>query len=233
MFCGKITICVVLYQIHSILFRGETKLNGTAHTAIGAATGFIVANTFDTNPMTTLFLVGLGGVSGLVPDLDIDGKLRDKITLSHKVIATAAQLIGILMIFYSFYEGTSKEKWIGISIGLGMMAVSAIIKQKHMLTITGIGVISVGFSHTESWLILFGIYIIIASWVSHRSYTHSILGVLYFGLIAFKLEESLGIDGVYYTCLIGYISHLIVDLKFLPFSKRGIKLFLPVSSKEI
>lgn len=208
-------------------------MNGTAHAAIGAATGFIVANTFETPPSTTLFLIGLGGISGLIPDLDIDGKLRGKITLSHKVIRTVAQLIGILMVFYSFYEGSTKEKWIGIGIGTGMIVAASFIKQKHMLTITGIGVIAGGFSLSEIWLILLGIYIIIASFVSHRSYTHSILGVLFFGIIASKLELSLRIDGVFYTCLAGYISHLVADFKILPFNKRGIKLFLPVSSKEI
>ncbi|MBV7506548.1 metal-dependent hydrolase [Bacillus sp. sid0103] len=210
-------------------------MNGTAHAAIGAATGFIVANTFHTSPSTTLFLVGLGGISGLVPDLDIEGKLRGKITLSHKLIRIAAQLIGILMVFYSIYEGGSNEKWIGIGIGIGtgMMITSLLIKQKHMLTITGIGVVAGGFSLAEIWLILLGIYILIASLVSHRSYTHSILGVIFFGIIASKLEISLGIDGVFYTCLAGYISHLIGDIKILPFNKRGIKLFLPVSSKEI
>ncbi|AZU64260.1 metal-dependent hydrolase [Neobacillus mesonae] len=208
-------------------------MNGTAHAAIGAAAGFVVANTLHTSPSTTLFLVGLGGVSALVPDLDIDGKLREKITFSHHLIQLVAQLIGILMVVYSFFEGSADERWIGMGIGMVMMAVSAKIKQKHMLTITGIGVLLGGISLQETWLILLGIYILIASFVSHRSYTHSILGVLFFGIIASKLEASLGINGVYYTCLIGYISHLIADLKILPFNKRGVKLFLPISSIEI
>lgn len=208
-------------------------MNGTAHAAIGATTGFIVANTFQTNPSTTLFLVGLGAVSGLTPDLDIDGKLRGKITLSHKMIRTVAQLIGMLMIFYSFYEGANTEKYFGIGIGLGMIAISSSIKQKHMLAITGAGVLAGGYSLDETWLMLLGIYILIASFIPHRSYTHSILGIIFFGIIASKLEVSLGIDGVYYTCLAGYISHLITDSKLLPFNKRGIKLFLPVSSKEV
>ncbi|MBT2691196.1 metal-dependent hydrolase [Bacillus sp. ISL-47] len=208
-------------------------MNGTAHAAIGAAAGYVVANTVHASPSITLLLVGLGGVSGLIPDLDIDGKLRDRITLSHEVVQTVAQLIGILMIIYSFYEGNSKEKWLGIIIGLGMVAISSRIRQKHMLTITGIGVLAGGFSLQELWLILFGIYILIASFVSHRSYTHSILGVLFFGWIASRFEMSIGINGVFYTCLAAYISHLIADIKMLPFNKRGIKLFLPISSKEI
>jgi inner membrane protein len=211
----------------------EKILNGTAHAAIGAAAGYVVANTVHASPSTTLLLVGLGGVSGLIPDLDIDGKLRDRITLSHEVVRTVAQLIGILMIIYSFYEGNSKEKWLGIAIGIGMVAISSRIRQKHMLTITGIGVLAGGISLQELWMILFGIYILIASFVSHRSYTHSIVGVIFFGYIASKFEVSIGINGVFYTCLAGYISHLIADFKMLPFNKRGIKLFLPISSKEI
>lgn len=208
-------------------------MNGTAHTAVGAAAGFIVANTYQSDPSTTLLLIGLGGVSGLIPDLDIDGKLRNKITLSHKVIQYAAQIIGFLLVFYSFYKGTSSEKWIGIAIGAAMVLLSTFIKQRHMLLITGGGVIIGGFSLHESWLILLGIYMIIASFVSHRSYTHSLLGIIFYGIIADRLEKSLGINGVFYACLFGYISHLVFDMKIFPFNKRGIKLFLPFTSKEI
>ncbi|WP_419955467.1 metal-dependent hydrolase [Neobacillus niacini] len=208
-------------------------MNGTAHTAIGAATGFVAASTFHSNPTETIILIGLGAVSGLMPDLDIDGKLRGKITLSHKVIRLAALLIGILMVFYSFYEGRAAEQWFGIASGLAIMGISSLIKQKHMLTITGIGVLAGGISLSEVWLILLGVYIVIASISSHRSYTHSILGVIFFGIISSKLEGSLGIDGVFYACLGGYISHLIADLKILPFNRRGIKLFLPLSKIEL
>ncbi|KGM44725.1 metal-dependent hydrolase [Neobacillus niacini] len=208
-------------------------MNGTAHTAIGAATGFVAANTFHSNPTETIILVGLGAVSGLMPDLDIDGKLRGKITLSHKVIRLAAVLIGVLMVFYSFYEGRAQEQWFGIASGLAIIGVSSLIKQKHMLTITGIGVLAGGISLSEVWLILLGVYIVIASISSHRSYTHSILGVIFFGVISSKLEGSLGIEGVFYACLGGYISHLIADLKILPFNRRGIKLFLPLSKIEL
>lgn len=225
MFCCMIKV--------TLKIEVDVTLNGTAHTAIGAATGFIAANTFHSSPTETVILVGLGAVSGLMPDLDIDGKLRGKITLSHKVIRLAALFIGILMVFYSFYEGSTVDKWFGIGSGLVIIIVSSLIKQKHMLTITGIGVLAGGISLSEVWLILLGIYIVIASITSHRSYTHSILGVIFFGIIASKLEGSIGIDGVFYACLGGYVSHLMADLKILPFNRRGIKLFLPVSKIEL
>jgi inner membrane protein len=208
-------------------------MKGTAHAAIGAAAGFVVANTGQTDLTTTLLFVGLGSISGLMPDLDIDGKLRNKITLSHEVIQWAAKIIGILFAIYSIYSGNGSEKWIGIAIGVAMFLLSSFIKQRHMLLITGIGVIAGGFSLQESWLVLLGLYFVIASFVSHRSYTHSILGILFYGLIASRLETSIGIDGIFFACLAGYVSHLIFDMKLFPFNKRGIKLFLPFSSKEI
>ncbi|MEH7418949.1 metal-dependent hydrolase [Neobacillus drentensis] len=208
-------------------------MNGTSHAVIGSATGFIVVNTVHTSPSATLLLVGLGGISGLIPDLDIDGKLRGKITLSHKVIRLSALIIGIMMILYSFAEKTRGDRWLGIGIGILVIVVASLIKQKHMLTITGIAILLGGFSLDELWLILLGIYIVIASFSSHRTYTHSILGILFFGLIASNFEASLGIHGVFYSCIGGYISHLIADLKILPFNKRGIKLFLPLSSMEL
>jgi inner membrane protein len=208
-------------------------LKGTSHAAVGAATGFVVANSLQTSPTITLLLVGLGGVSGLIPDLDIDGKLRGKITISHKVIRLSALIIGVLMILYSFIEKESIERWLGMGIGFLIIVVASLIKQKHMLTITGISVFIGGVTLEELWIILLGIYIIVASITSHRSYTHSLIGVIFFGIIASLFETSLKIEGVFYACLGGYVSHLIGDLKILPFSKRGVKLFLPLSSKEL
>lgn len=208
-------------------------MNGTSHAAIGSATGFVIANSLQTSPTATLLLVGLGSISGLIPDLDIDGKLRGKVTLSHKVIQLSALIIGIMMVIYSFYEKSELERWLGVGIGLVILLIVTLIKQKHMLTITGIAVFVGGVSIEELWVLLLGIYIMIASVSSHRSYTHSLVGVVFFGFIAFLFESSLEIEGVFYACLGGYISHLIGDLKILPFNKRGVKIFLPLSSKEI
>lgn len=208
-------------------------MNGTAHAAVGGAIGYIAANSFSSSPSATVILIGLGAVSALVPDLDIDGKLSGRMTFSHKLLRSLAQLIGMLMIFYSLYEGTQTSKFVGMGIGLAILLFASRLKQKHMLTLTGIGVLAGGISLQESWLTLFGVYILVASIVSHRGYTHSILGIIFFSLIASRLESSLGIQGVYYTCLVSYVSHLVTDSKILPFNKRGIKLFLPVSSREV
>ncbi|RLQ91167.1 metal-dependent hydrolase [Falsibacillus albus] len=208
-------------------------MNGTAHMTVGAATGFIVANSFGSTPGTTAALVGIGGVAGLMPDLDVDGKLSNKVTFSPKMIRAVAQIIGFLMMLYSYLQGVGTERWLGVGYGAAMMALSSFITQRRMLTITGIGVIACGWQLNETWLWLLGIYILGASLVSHRTYTHSVLGVIYFSIVARHLDSYLMMNGVYEACMVGYCSHLIGDMKFLPFNKRGVKLFLPLSSKEI
>lgn len=207
-------------------------MNGTQHMAIGAATGFITANSLDSTPTTTLLLVGLGAVAGLIPDIDVDGKLSNRITLSHKMIRTVAQSIGALMMIYSFLEGSYIERWTGMGVGLAIMVIASFLTQRRMLSVTAIGVIVGGISLDETWLLLLGIYILIASFIPHRSYTHSILGIIFFGIIAKQFENSINVDGVYTTLLLAYISHLVADMKILPFNKKGVKWFLPFWSKE-
>ncbi|WP_338447811.1 metal-dependent hydrolase [Niallia oryzisoli] len=207
-------------------------MKGTSHFVIGAASGLIVSNIVHTEMANTLLFVGLGAVAGLIPDIDIDGKLSNKITISHKIIRMAACFIGFLLIIYSFLEENETSKWVGIAFGFGIIILSSFIKQRHMLTITGSAVLIVGFSLAEIWLWLLGIYIIVASIIPHRSYTHSILGIIFFGVISYQFELSIGINGVFTCCMAGYISHLLADMKMLPFNKRGVKFFLPFSKHE-
>ncbi|OIU72068.1 metal-dependent hydrolase [Rossellomorea aquimaris] len=208
-------------------------MNGTAHMAAGSAAGFITANSIGADLESAAVLVTIGGISGLMPDLDIDGKLSNKVTFSPKMIRAAAAVIGLLMMIYSFLEEAGRDQWIGMGYGAGILLLSSLITQRRMLAITGIAVTLGGWHIHEIWLFLLGIYILIASLVSHRSYTHSLIGILYFSFIARYLEYSLMIEGVFEACMLGYASHLAGDMKVLPFNRRGVKLFLPFSSKEM
>ena len=207
-------------------------MNGTAHLTLGAATGFAVAYSLQSDPTTTMMFVGLGGVAGLIPDIDSNGKLSNKITFSHKFVRTLIQTLGLLILLFSYIRYMDMARWIGMGIGIVVFFLATSIKQRLMLTFTGIGVTAAGVYFTESWALLLGIFITIASFIAHRSYTHSILGVIFFGVIAYLFEARVGIRGIFITCMFGYISHLIADMKIFPFNKRGVKWFLPFSKKE-
>ncbi len=207
-------------------------MKGTSHLLVGGVAGLITSNVFETDPVTTGILIASGGIAGLVPDMDVDGTLSNKITDSHKFIQTLAQIIGVLIIVYSFLTGVGQEKWNGVGAGVGIILVASFITRRHMLLVSGLGVVAAGLFLEENWLFLFGVYIVVASLVPHRSYTHSILGVIFFGVIARQVEAAFGVEGLFWALLAGYASHLLGDMKVLPVNKRGIKLLLPFSNRD-
>lgn len=208
-------------------------MNGTSHAIAGGTAGFIVANTLQVNPGETILLTAMGGMAGLVPDLDIGGRLRNRLTQPHTYVRRIAQLIGFLLLIYSIFKESGTQPYTGIGMGAAIFLFASMFKQRHMLLITGICVMTGGYFLQERWVLLFGVYISIASFSSHRGFTHSLAGLCFFGLIGYLLQQSVSIEGIFYTCLLGYGSHLILDSAVLPFNKRGIPLFLPLSKTEI
>jgi len=45
-------------------------------------------------------------------------------------------------------------------------------------------------------------------------------------------QEAMDLEGLLIVGVVGYISHLITDMKCLPMNRRGVKLFAPVWNKE-
>ncbi|MFZ3577452.1 metal-dependent hydrolase [Virgibacillus sp. DJP39] len=210
-------------------------MNGVAHATVGGIVGGLVGISVGIEPVSVemVTLVSIGGIAGLIPDLDTNGMLSGKLTISHKLIKSLAILIGFLMTVYSFLERVGYEKWLGIGIGLGIMILaSKFITQKRMLLMTSIGVVIGGLLLGTTWIWLMGVYIGVASFLPHRSYTHSLIGLAYFGYIAYLLSLDFNqIEGLFLVLVLGYISHLICDFKI--FNKRGVKLFQPFLKMEI
>ncbi len=208
-------------------------MNGVAHSAIGAGTGFVIANVYGADPMTTLALVSAGTVSALIPDLDIGGKLAKKISLSDKMLKSVATIIGLLMMVLSLVQVDQNEKWLGFIIGGAIIFFAQKLSQKIMLILTGIGVAVLGFFLSKLWLLLIGIYIVGAALSPHRSYTHSLIGLAFFAYIAHLFAVDMNNDLLFYACTFGYASHLIADMRIFPANRRGIKLFLPFSKMDL
>src|SRR5690625_7702345 len=93
-----------------------------------------------------------------------------------------------------------------------------------MLILTGVTIGFAGVLLGKLWVILAATYIFIASFLPHRSYTHSLIGLLYFSYIAYLFSKDININGIFLTSVLGYSSHLVADMRIIPFNKRGIKL---------
>jgi len=207
-------------------------VNGFAHSAIGFGVGFAIAESANTEPLQTVLLIGAGSLSALVPDLDINGKLANKMTLPHQFLKTITTLVGCLIIYLTLAHNLSIETWQGIGLGVALVGTAQWISKRFMLSITGMLIIAAGLFLAKLWLTLFGIYVFIASFLSHRTYTHSLLGLAAFSCIAWMFSRDAGIHDLFLACSLGYASHLLADMKWLPSNKKGVKLFLPLSKKS-
>ncbi len=212
-------------------------MKGTSHLLIGTAAGAIAG--YATQPEVKTALIGavIGGISGVAPDLDTNGLASNHITLSKKVskwlMETAGIVILLTLVYQTFTQGLSKDIYLYGGIGLVLLIISRIITQRRMLTITGILVMLLGFVLGESLgILLAGSYIIMASFLPHRSYTHSLLGVAFYGFILHYLYAQWPIDGMAAAGIAGYLSHLVADMKLLPVNRRGVKWFLPLWKQE-
>src|SRR5699024_1811464 len=208
-------------------------MDGKTHAIIGAGTGLAVAQSTGQDAVNTAVMVGAGMVAALAPDLDTGGKLANKISLSHKMIQNLVRLIGILAGIYAWLSLTGTEKYIGLALGAFLLFIAPVFSQKLMLFISGATIIAGGIFISEMWIWLAGVYVAAAALVPHRSYTHSLIGWLFFGVIAYYISQNFAIQGLFWTLVLAYGSHLVADMRILPGNKRGIKLFLPVSQKEI
>ncbi|MBS4176775.1 metal-dependent hydrolase [Lederbergia citrea] len=209
-------------------------MDGKTHFIVGGIAGVGVANYIGADLSTAVSLTLLGGCVGLVPDLDVNGTLAKRVTMNKNWLVFLLGLLGIMVIIYSVWGSSTNFPWLGIIVGSGLLTLpSIIVKQKMMLLLTGLAIGAAGISLQSTWLIMLGVYISIASRLPHRSLTHSLIGLGYFSGFGYFLEQDIKIDGVMFVCSIGYLSHLILDMKWIPKNRRGVKFFQPFSKLEL
>ncbi|SEQ71812.1 inner membrane protein [Virgibacillus subterraneus] len=206
-------------------------MNGISHATIGSGIGLAVGIFSSADYVTIGSLTLAGVVAALVPDLDTGGNLAKKISFSHKLLQNVMILTGIIMMIYSWVNGIGVEKLIGVGIGFTVIMISKMVSQKMMLLLTGLGAVSLGIMLSTLWITLSGTYVAAASLLPHRSYTHSLIGLSFFSYIAHLFSLSVPVENIFIVCVLGYISHLIADMKLIPTNKRGIPLLLPFPLK--
>ncbi|MBP2025805.1 metal-dependent hydrolase [Peptoniphilus stercorisuis] len=92
-----------------------------------------------------------------------------------------------------------------------------------------LGCISIYFhfiSDNEIFLPL-GIVLILLGYSSHRTFTHSFLGLFLASIVVKIISEKYLLNEIYYGFLIGYITHLIADF----FNPRGLQIFYPLKKR--
>src|SRR5699024_7244580 len=207
-------------------------MKGISHAAIGAAVGYGVAALSDVNATETIILLGAGGLSALIPDLDTNGKLTNRMTMPFRFLKFLVLITGVFLLYITWFQHNGLDHITGSVICVLLILISQRVNQRLMLSITGVGVVTAGVFLVNLWMIMFGIYVFVASFLSHRTYTHSIVGLIYFSYVAFLFAGDMGIPSLFPTTVLGYVSHLLADTKFIPTNKQGIKLFLPFTKKS-
>ena len=212
-------------------------MKGSSHAAIGVTVGAIAGFQVQPDLYTIAISSLVGGVSALVPDLDTNGLASNRITLSKKFTQWLMQFVGIgiliAIVYQYFTKGFAPSIILYAGIGLLFFIISRFITQRRTLTLTGVMVMWLGIVlHQSIGILLVGSYIVIASFLPHRSYTHSLLGLAFYAYILHQLQQDWAIEGLFVAGIAGYASHLVADMKLLPMNRRGVKWFAPLWNKE-
>lgn len=160
--------------------------------------------------MTGKTHLALGGAAALSLSIDM--------TTKSKIIILGFSLIGSLIPDLDHPSGKINQKLLFSNTGFSKFIFYFIL-----------GLISFYFHYTngnEIFLPL-GIMSIALGYSTHRSFTHSLLGLFGASIIMRIFAENYNSLAIYYGFLIGYSSHLIADY----FNPRGIKLFYPLKKR--
>lgn len=212
-------------------------MKGSSHAAIGVTVGAIAGFQVQPDLYTIAVSSLVGGVSALVPDLDTNGLASNRITFSKKFTQWLMQFVGIgiliAIVYQYFTKGFAPSLILYAGIGLLFFIVSRFITQRRTLTLTGVMVMWLGIvMHQSIGILLVGSYIVIASFLPHRSYTHSLLGLAFYAFILHQIQQEWQVDALLVAGIAGYASHLVADMKLLPMNRRGVKWFAPIWKKE-
>ncbi|PAB56896.1 metal-dependent hydrolase [Anaeromicrobium sediminis] len=158
---------------------------------------------------------------------------------SHMIIGTAASLLLLPKMGYEFNLLTSTAAALG-SLIPDIDHPKALINQKLLFNKNKEGKILFyctsggiflykGFESFSKSMMFLGILLILIGLSKHRTFTHSLGGVLVISYyIFFLFNEQMIMDNITYATIIGVVSHLVCDF----FTKEGVEMFYPLSHKK-
>lgn len=170
---------------------------GKTHTAIGMASVVILSSDKIIENLNNIVpIITITSLASILPDIDKKGS-----TISNKINKLVFNIL-----FYS------------------SIAIYVIYKTKYFNNInisSTVNDIQVN-SQFIVGLVLMTILIVYSKLTEHRSFTHSILGV-----ILYSLSFALINKGMLHYFIIGYIMHLVADF----FTDKGIEILYPIRKK--
>lgn len=214
-------------------------MDGKTHLAIGAIIGGTYGYIHTGNELDTLLtFIAVGGFSALAADLDGPSVLTRKISKLSRTLHAASIIIGLSMLAILGGLLITQEQfrppwlWQAVALAAALTLLGLLVSRGNwrnaMVSLSGL--LLAGFGYTEQlyWLIGLGLFVIIAPWLSHRGFTHTIWAVPIWGWIGFGLESQLAIDGIGAAAILTYLSHIVADM----FTPAGVKLIYPLSKKK-
>jgi|SRR5690625_158649 len=216
-------------------------MNGGAHTLAGVATGIGISYFGDLSFSEGAIVTTVTTVAALAPDLDTTGTLAMRLTKPFRIITGILFSILFSIFITLFFQSKNPLNFVDIDkeilIGAGgvLLALFLIrrIPIKIQLLIMAVGIGLVGYHFDYESIIWFAVFAGISVFLPHRSYTHSVLGLVFFGYISHLASIDLGLPLVFWGGVLGYISHLLLDCRFIPGNRMGIKPLLPLPKPVI
>lgn len=202
-------------------------MNGKTHLVAGLATGIGISYVSHVSGTDSVAITAVATMASLAPDLDTAGSLTHRLTKPFRVV----NRIGFILLFIFFFSSLSTEVRSEMLIGgIGVLLTLLFLKRitiKVQLFIMAIVIGIIGYHYGYQSIILFAIYVGVASLLSHRSYTHSLIGIVCFSYIAYQASVDFEIEQLFVAGFLGYLSHLLLDSRLIPGNRRGIKILLP------
>ncbi|MBO0356980.1 metal-dependent hydrolase [Hymenobacter sp. BT186] len=205
-------------------------MRGSSHLAIGLITGVAIGGLVAGVKFSPAG-IALAGFSALAPDLDHpESRLSKRLGFAQNYVRWAFVLVAAGLALYThFLEPPGPDRRMGFTAALAFGLLGAAMQggsaRKLALLFTGLSTVMAGLYTGYVWLSMVGLFVAVAPFTAHRSWTHTIWAAGLWTYIGHLANQSLGWHGVALFAGGGYASHLLADT----LTKAGVKWFMPLT----
>jgi inner membrane protein len=209
-------------------------LRGSSHLAIGLITGVAIGGLVAGAKFSPAG-IALAGFSALAPDLDHpESRLSKRLGFAQNYVRWAFVVAAAGLALYThFMEPPGPDRRMGFTAALAFGLLGAAMQggsaRKLALLFTGLSTVMAGLYTGYVWLSMVGLFVAVAPFTSHRSWTHTIWAAGLWTYIGHLANQSLGWHGVALFAGGGYVSHLLADT----LTKAGVKWFMPLADTSL